>query len=99
MSTEKHYTSGPWKVFKAKNDSTSFIGIGETTGGGVLDAGFVVWRDGPEVMANANLAAAAPDLLEALEAIVVYEEYPDFPKWAGYINNARAAIWKAKGGS
>ena len=59
----------------------------------------IIWQDGPHETptineANANLIASAPDLLEALEALVTqvsnshaYEE----------LAAARAAIAKAKG--
>ncbi|MHA6476158.1 hypothetical protein ACX1DW_01505 [Stutzerimonas sp. KH-1] len=49
-----------------------------------------------EVMANAQLIAAAPDLLEALEALTA--NYADFEQGGSKnVDKARAAIAKAKG--
>lgn len=47
--------------------------------------------------ANARLIAAAPDLLETLEAIVDFEAGPDFSRWARIVQRAESAIAKARG--
>ena len=51
-------TPTPWKVF-ATPDGTKVVGIGELTGEGVAGAGFGLWRDGDEAMANAALIVRA----------------------------------------
>ena len=72
--------------------------------------GFEHWGDyggsrhlsGPEQFANANLIAAAPELLEALqlaEKAMVDGRNITYPEWYGVINKARAAIAKALGES
>lgn len=50
------------------------------------------YAPGEETMANARLIAAAPDLLEALQAVTVGYRCPDI--WLGQV---RAAIAKATG--
>jgi len=78
MTTEetgRGHTPGPWRVFLTR-DGRSVIGVGDRDGGGITDQGDVstnnqgVWRSGSEKSANARLIAAAPELLEALLAIV-----------------------------
>ncbi len=66
---EREWTAGPWKVFAANNGS--FLGVGEENGGGITDSGVGIWRgNNGEAFANAHLIAAAPELYEALEAMV-----------------------------
>lgn len=48
--------------------------------------------------ANANLIAAAPEMLEALEASLAYVDIRVFG-WLEYEKQVRAAISKAKGGT
>lgn len=53
-----------------------------------------------EAIANANLIAAAPDMLAALEAIIERWDTPlwkDVPHTGNYINAARLVVAKAKG--
>ena len=61
-----------------------------------------LWRDGDnstfEVMANARLMVAAPDLLEALEKLCDMADEGDVAFWVAEWDKARAAIAKAKGG-
>lgn len=67
--------------------------------------GFEHWADdggnrllsGPEQFANANLIAAAPDLLEALLSIVNMDYQPADDESDKVYLNARAAISKALG--
>lgn len=46
---------------------------------------------------HARLIAAAPELYEALRAIVNYEANPDFTKWTGVIERAADALARAHG--
>jgi hypothetical protein len=63
------HTPGPWRVFTTP-DNSKVIGIGERTGDGIADCGFGVWRGGSEeARANAQLMAAAPDMLAALKGV------------------------------
>ena len=64
------HTRGPWKVYRASNGK--ILGIGDAEAGGVTDYIGGLWRSGRELEANADLIAAAPELLEALEAAVPY---------------------------
>jgi hypothetical protein len=56
------HTKGPWRV--SKKPDIYFI-----HGAGCLFIADLVNNNSPEQEANANLVAAAPDLLEALKAI------------------------------
>ena len=60
-------TPGPWKVYYTKNGQT-VIGIGDRTGGGIVDPEFALWRSGKEQRANARLIAAAPLMFDVLAA-------------------------------
>lgn len=96
MSESKH-TPGPWRVFRS-TDGRVIIGIGESDGGGITDAGFGTWRDGAEQEANAQLIAAAPELLAALKSLVAERKR----EWGGFGHHpgdesANAAIAKAEG--
>lgn len=85
------HTPGPWSV----GGSTEYINqlrIEPTIG--------IVFGAGDEIKANARLIAAAPEMLEALEAIIERWDTPswkDVPHTATYINSARAVVAKAKG--
>jgi hypothetical protein len=86
------HTKGPWKVIS----KVGWDAVGPECGG-VAICGLIENNPG-----NAYLIAAAPDLLEALEEIVVnavknYEGSMDIYPEA--IDAARAAIRKAKGES
>lgn len=101
MGGAKH-TAGPWRVFTSTS-GFRLIGIGELNGTGVADCGFGVWRGGSEeAMANARLIAAAPDLLEALEALRLQALQSDVNNPANEwgreaLAMAHAAINKARG--
>ena len=78
------HTKGPWKVrWKTAFCNRAAIepAIGE------------VYGAGDELIANAQLIAAAPELLEALEVIIEDLEEGAKPR----MKLARAAIAKAKG--
>ena len=85
------HTPGPWTV----GGDTQFMNQVE-----IWPAIGCAYGVGPEVIANAHLIAAAPDLLEALEAIV--EALSNFDEeglieHAQQIIDARDAIKKARG--
>jgi hypothetical protein len=99
------HTPGPWVVFGCLD---RFPGIE------AADLSIVIWGDKhdesgvkgethEESIANANLIAAAPDLLEALEGIITtmpdLEEFenPDGYSMLPFVAAARSAIAKAKG--
>ena len=86
-----NHTPGPW--FQGNKEGRKKPTVSTKRGGTIaMLAGVSVQTD-----ANARLIAAAPDLLGAVEAFVSYEGNPDFAKWAKIVDNARAAIAKAKG--
>ncbi len=77
----KHkHTKGPWKV-GGKTGFINQLAIEPSIG--------TAYGAGEELQANARLIAAAPDLLEALEALL--EGNPSV------VAKARAAVAKAKG--
>ena len=94
------HTPGPWMAIESQ-PGVHWIDIRETIGGAIA----TVWNDYEG--ANSRLIAAAPELLEALETLLVREgEHPDFEDDAdgcdlvvtvGDIRKARAAIAKARG--
>jgi gentisate 1,2-dioxygenase len=86
------HTPGPWKIVDAWNDHMVEGQNGEE----------IIWQDGPHGTptineANARLIAAAPDLLEALENLADYVDERAGDNECRPIENARAAIAKAKG--
>ena len=89
------HTPGPWGIERHYDPGYKFISAKKHTA-----LAQVVWcmedeDRSPECEANAHLIAAAPELLEALEALVLDEskEYIPTRLW----DAARAAIAKAKG--
>ncbi len=108
-STDTKHTPGPLKVFTAKKDATLYIGVGDADGGGVLDTGFGVWRDGPEALANAKRIVHTwnchDDLVEALEIAMEWingwdSAFCDDPEWIDTdAPKIRAALAKARGES
>ena len=91
--TSKH-TPGPWRVERQNPSPTTgeYMVAGATAGylAEVRDCG------GGNVLANATLIAAAPELLQALEACINYGSMTG-DDWV--IEKARAAIAKATGGA
>jgi hypothetical protein len=86
------HTPGPWTLHL---DSIPYVNCGEAgpAFGPVVMAGSV-----DEMMANARLIAAAPDLLEACKAMMQWvEQRPQTHPYDGW-ELARAAIAKAEGG-
>lgn len=97
MST---FTPGPWmidnktSVYKFNESGTNVFWA--QIQGGMTDGKSETKTSQEELEANANLICAAPDLLEALEAMVVTYEYEasmDNPSLLA----ARSAIARAKG--
>ena len=95
--TETTHTPGPWKM--GRTDLASYTTNDNT---GECERVMYVYRDqgqdriaifGDNVVEDARLIAAAPELLAALEAIVAY----DCRLGAGLLPQARAAIAKARG--
>lgn len=97
------HTPSPWEIERVKN---GWAQISATNGQWYEFAKVAVMMDrkpSPSGKANATLIAAAPELLEALEAIVVLFEGASgaganhWEQFAEY-RSAREAIAKAKGG-
>ena len=83
------HTPGPWTV----GGDTQFMNQVE-----IWPAIGCAYGAGPEVIANARLIAAAPDLLEALEDLIGnYKENKGAGLGIGPIMKAKTAIAKAKG--
>lgn len=99
------HTPGPWKV--SQRDAEGNLTTPAIFANGVIVAVVSELPGGYE--ANANLIAAAPELLEALKALVksneehneaVSEVIGKPTGWHdGYLNDARDAILKAEGGA
>jgi hypothetical protein len=94
------HTKGPWKISRGVDGPDNRV-IETPDGWGVADA----WGRASvgEMDANAHLIAAAPDLLEALEAIapmlprsLTAESWGD-PAWTDAIRCVEYAIKKARG--
>lgn len=86
------HTPGPWRIGTPPPNGQQTIGTDQglmvavaTTGAGV------------QTKANAHLIAAAPDLLEALQALMDDNSALDGMYWADCCDKARAAIAKATG--
>lgn len=62
------HTPGPWTV-TGPNDRINQTGIGRRLPSGANDPIACAYGIGPETAANANLIAAAPDLLAVLRMI------------------------------
>jgi hypothetical protein len=65
----------------------------------LLDGNLSRTRSDKEHLANARLIAAAPDLLEALEALLWKHDNNNGALCGMALQDARAAIEKAKGGA
>lgn len=98
--TDRKWTPGPWAV-EYKHGTTRLVAGGEVT---MCDETYYPWA--PENDADWHLIAAAPELYEALKAMV-YEtthlspEDDDGSHWCKIsreaLSNARAALAKARG--
>lgn len=98
MSEMKH-TPGPWRFYtEPQPNGCPIVGNGSGLMLAMLahSVNYPDQRD--EANANARLIAAAPDLLEALQAVVSQLEGHDLHNGDVFaINNAYAAIAKATG--
>jgi len=84
------HTTGPWHIdgsdVFAKDDSL------------VVDCSIAIARPDLEICANARLIAAAPDLLQALDDLLLCIEVDALmPESVSFMRQARAAIAKATG--
>lgn len=100
MSEKKNkHTPGPWVGETAKSHGAN-ITIYGTEAGDAVDVCDVVYRgDETQVEANAHLIAAAPDMLEALEAALAYLVMAGTDHAEPTRATIRAAIKKARGES
>lgn len=109
MMMESKHTPGPWFVPEGPYISGLSVEV-QGNDAAVLCPGSggarsytnticdVTWSGTDEWEANARLIAAAPDLLDALDAMLdCYGEYEIDPFQAPVIHQARAAIAKARG--
>lgn len=100
------HTPGPWKVYAPEMPGTkATYGIDGPQGQAVVYFG-ITHKDGINLLADARLIAAAPELLEALKAMIevhgVTQAYADrnieIPQsWVEVSDIARAAIARAIG--
>ena len=104
MSNANH-TPGPWIVeassvsnsVKIVEDKFRGYEIGSVWSHNPMSSGaqYIPLADVAE--ANARLIAAAPEFLEALEALCKIQEDGDVVSWADEWDKARSAIAKARG--
>ena len=117
MTDKLKYTPGPWNARKgagwivvrehAVARREAAIVVGMTPSISLVSDPTSPWFEEGESEANARLIAAAPDLLEALKALVdiskpMREEWlndPSFLEARRCYENAQAAIAKAEGDS
>lgn len=92
MTTAK-FTPGPWEMFHTKERT----GVCEKLANIAVTSGHDSNRDEGEVIANANLIAAAPEMYEALHALCIAAATSDGVITDEMIENAQAAIAKAQG--
>lgn len=97
MSGEFKGTPGPWVASKTGRGIGPISGLDDQSFGVIIEVAYVEFDPEIEIqVANANLIAAAPELLEALQNMVEayqYEASIDNPA----LLSARAAIAKALG--
>jgi len=110
MSNEKH-TPGPWGANLGQDDVPGIWTIGPMRGEFLVNPVAITAigpNDGKDILrntANARLIAAAPDLLESMQALFkhcsmihsVWGENCNLKEANAAIERARAAIAKAKG--
>jgi len=89
------FSPGPWRLVNHAGDHSQGIVSDERD----YDIALVYNRYEEEYQANADLMAAAPELLEALENLVRWQDTGNNPPLASDWRKAREAIRKAKEGS
>jgi hypothetical protein len=94
--TEFEGTPGPWFVSDRPSGHRAEVAAKEPGGPVILFPASAAWLSPAERQANARLAAAAPELLRACEAIIAGWGHQDGVLRA--VQLARAAIEKAAGG-
>ena len=84
------HTPRPWKVKKFSNAAPVIVGEGWMGARRIAKVLYEGGSEDPEVHANAVLIAAAPDMLEALKAIIAAcdEPTPHLPKIKHIAKNA-----------
>jgi hypothetical protein len=88
----QEHTKGPWEYEAGEPVSCVYTKVdGKCTD--------IAYLSLPNHAANARLIAAAPDLLEALEAAVEWNGYDDYGIRSVWLKQALSAIAKAKGGA
>jgi hypothetical protein len=91
-----HWTPGPWLVIHPEGIVESevtkdFVKLASPWADGA-------WTGNPEMLANARLIAAAPELAEALEELLKdIQQYEAWKRPVHAVEIARAALAKAKG--
>lgn len=109
MSEQQQWTPGPWVYYRGSHS----IYNPQVPNGTMKETSICVVNgprhNGPSRRdANAHLIAAAPDLYEALEGLVlcctntegvVSPEPHDYGAWLDAMVNARAALQKARSGT
>lgn len=96
MEQKAAHTPGPWSVRPSSNAENGAAWRDIVSDGQAFGPSYV----GEALERDAYLIAAAPDLIEALRAVVAMEMMlPDHPKRQAAYRNARAAIAKAEGGA
>lgn len=100
MKTETRatHTPGPWTFYAKLSGSETHRGFKLVSLKFLIGELIPIDEDGLEGKANAYLIAAAPDMLEALEAML-QAFVPVSRCQAETTDKARAAIAKAKGGA
>lgn len=87
------HTEGPWDWGQLED---GIFGVYATSPVSTI----AIIRTGPNAAGHARLIAAAPELLDALELMLLdFADYPAAERPCHAFNVARAAIAKAKGGN
>lgn len=93
------YTPGPWHVYAGENGKQYVL-----AGNSPASKADIIWAPttSPDNAGNAQLIAAAPDLLAACEQFLRYADHGNHPALASYTKTAaggkiRWAVAKAKG--
>lgn len=81
------WTKGPWHFEADQEDDVVYVCHPETNSPDTTVCMFEV--DGPEIIANAHLIAAAPEMYEALRAVDAWENPSCFEKVKAVLKKAR----------